>query len=116
MTSTFLGIDIAKDKFDAALLLENKFKTKSFSNTTKGFNNLLYWINKYPLSELHICMEATGIYGEKLSYLLKDKGLKISVVNPARIKGFGQSELSRNKTDEADAKLIARFLLTFIFQ
>lgn len=33
------------------------------------------------------------------------------MVNPARVKGFGKSELSRNKTDEADAKLIARFCL-----
>ncbi len=31
------------------------------------------------------------------------------VVNPAQIKGFGQSELTRTKTDKADSKLIARF-------
>jgi len=31
------------------------------------------------------------------------------VVNPARVKGFAQSELSRTKTDKADAQLIARF-------
>lgn len=33
----------------------------------------------------------------------------LCVVNPAKIKGFSQSELSRNKTDKADAQLIARF-------
>jgi len=33
----------------------------------------------------------------------------VSVVNPARIKGFAQSELARNKTDRADAALLARF-------
>jgi transposase len=31
------------------------------------------------------------------------------VVNPAQIKAFGQSQLSRTKTDKADAALIARF-------
>jgi transposase len=30
-------------------------------------------------------------------------------VNPARVKGFAQSQLSRNKTDKADAKLLAMF-------
>ena len=31
------------------------------------------------------------------------------MVNPARIKGFAQSEQARNKTDKADAALLARF-------
>lgn len=30
-------------------------------------------------------------------------------MNPARVKGFAQSQLSRNKTDKADAKLLATF-------
>jgi transposase len=33
----------------------------------------------------------------------------VSVVNPARLEGFAQSQLSRNKTDKADAKLLALF-------
>ena len=33
----------------------------------------------------------------------------VSVVNPARIKAFGESELLRTKNDKTDAKLIARF-------
>ncbi len=41
-------------------------------------------------------------YGEALSYYLIDKGFIVSVVNPAQIKSFAQSELSRNKTDKAD--------------
>jgi transposase len=36
-------------------------------------------------------------------------GDPVSVVNPARIKAFGESELARNKTDKLDAGLIARF-------
>jgi len=35
----------------------------------------------------------------------------VSIVNPARIKGFAQSELIRTKTDKMDAALIARFCL-----
>jgi len=35
----------------------------------------------------------------------------VSMVNPARIKGFAQSELIRTKTDKIDAGVIARFCL-----
>ncbi|RFC36081.1 MAG: Transposase [Candidatus Nitrotoga sp. LAW] len=38
-----------------------------------------------------------------------ESGWHISVVSPARIKGFAQGELARNKTDRADASLLARF-------
>lgn len=54
-------------------------------------------------------MEATGSYGEELALFLADCGHLVSIVNPARIKAYGQSELLRNKTDKADAALIARF-------
>jgi transposase len=36
----------------------------------------------------------------------------VSVINPAQIKAFAHSELSRAKTDKADAKLIARYAQT----
>jgi len=35
--------------------------------------------------------------------------LLISVMNPALIHAFGKTELSRAKTDKADARLIARY-------
>ena len=37
------------------------------------------------------------------------QAIAVSVVNPARIKGFAKSELLRTKTDSVDAALIARF-------
>jgi len=37
------------------------------------------------------------------------QGYPVSVVNPAKIDAFAKSELSRAKTDKADAKLIARY-------
>lgn len=41
--------------------------------------------------------------------VLHGSGIQISIVNPSRVKAFGQSELTRNKTDKLDAALIARF-------
>ena len=54
-------------------------------------------------------MTATGPYSEQVALALVSYGWIISVVNPARIKGFAQSDLVRNKTDQADAALLARF-------
>lgn len=61
------------------------------------------------ISTAHACMEATGNYGVALAEWLDEREFIVSIVNPAIIKGFAQSQLSRNKTDKADAKLIARF-------
>lgn len=106
----YLGIDIARRKFDVALLNQGKYRTHAFDNTTAGFEGLMKWL-AWPgdLSEVHACIEATGEYGTELATYLYDQGIIVSVVNPAQIKGFAQSELSRIKTDKADAKLIARF-------
>ena len=110
MSKFFVGLDISKISFDVALLFDdNKVKTKKFKNNEKGFSELQEWLNKHKSTSLHFCMEATGVYGESLATYLFDKGYIVSVINPAQIKGFAQSELSRNKTDRADAQLIARF-------
>ena len=109
MEPAILGIDIAKRKFDVALLTAHKVTVGQFHNTPEGFANLESWLVKYGVERVHACLEATGTYGEALAEHLYHAGHVVSLVNPARIKGFGQSELSRTKTDRADAQLIARF-------
>lgn len=113
MTQTakyILGIDISKKNFDVALLLPNgKQKNKKFCNDTLGFNTLYDWLRELEVHALHACMEATNVYGNALAEFLFDHGYAVSVVNPARIKGFAQGELLRTKNDKQDAALIARF-------
>lgn len=104
-----LGIDISKGKFNVALLRGGKYRHKAFSNDGRGFEQLSEWLRRLGVEGLHACMESTGVYGEELAEYLHDQGFRVSVVNPARIKGFAQSELIRSKTDKADASLIARF-------
>ncbi len=109
MNKKTLGIDISKKKVDVALLREGKVKHKSFSNDASGHESLLAWLREQGALDAHVCLEATGIYGEPAAEFLYDAGMHVSLVNPARIKGFAQSELVRTKTDKADAGLIARF-------
>jgi transposase len=108
-----LGIDIAKKKFDVAFLYENKIKNKVFTNNSIGFSQLIQWLRKIGISQLHACMEATSTYGEALAIYLINAGFTVSMVNPAQIKYFAKSQLTRNKTDKADATLIAQFCLKF---
>ena len=108
-TTAFLGLDIAKAKFDAALLQDGRTHYRQFANTPAGCTALRTWLGDHATLPLHACLEATGIYGDALALFLHEQGLRVSVVNPARIKAFAQSELVRNKTDKADAALIARF-------
>lgn len=104
-----LGIDIAKQKFDVALILKDKFKSKVFQNTPEGFAALSQWLAQHGVSQVHACMEATGVYWEALAEYLTDSSHQVSVVNPAQIAAYGKSVLQRGKTDVQDARLIARF-------
>ena len=103
----YLGIDVSKDKFDVALLEGKQTKHKTFSNNDAGFNRLLDWLGK--INKIHACMEATGRYGDQLAKFLHIEGFKVSVVNAACVKFFAKSLLRRNKTDKADALVIAKF-------
>ncbi len=111
MSEAVLGIDIAKEKFDAALLVGGKVRHKTCRNSTEGFEALALWLEKQEVQKVHACLEATGNYGEDLAVYLHEAGHLVSIINPVRIKGFAQSELLRTKTDKLDAALIARFCL-----
>lgn len=107
-----LGIDVSKAKLDAALLVGGRTRHATFPNTEAGFGQLLAWLARHradSAAALHACMEATGNWGLDLADFLHGQGILVSVVNPARIKAYGESELARNKTDRLDAALIARF-------
>lgn len=109
MASDFLGIDISKEMVDVCLLKGESQIYGEFTNNKKGFKALLTWLRKNKAENVHTCMEATGYYWEDIADHLYDKGHKVSVVNPMRVKAFGKSEMRRTKTDRVDAGIIARF-------
>ena len=103
-----LGIDVGKEYIDCELL-GDKRATKRVHNTIRGFEQLVAWLRNRKVRKVHACMEATGGWSEELAFYLQERGHDVSIVNPMQIRAFGQSELSRTKTDKADAGLIARF-------
>ena len=111
LSHIFIGIDVSKQKLDCAALLNDKIKSKVVSNDQPGFSLLDTWLRERGAvcESAHIYLEATGPYSEQVALALFGFGWVISVVNPVRVKGFAQGELVRNKTDRADAALLARF-------
>jgi transposase len=109
--TTVVGIDIAKAKFDAAFEHGHTgtFEHGTFDNTAKGFKQLTNWLKRHRVEQVHACLEATGTYGDALAEFLHEAGHVVSVVNPAQIKAYADSRLSRTKTDKTDAILLARY-------
>ncbi len=106
-----LGIDVSKDKLDLVLRTERGKFHKMISNNVEGFKRLDKWLRSQHVNRIHACLEATGQYGDEVAEYLYMRDNDVSVVNPARIKRYGESKLHRNKTDKADADLIAEFCL-----
>jgi transposase len=105
-----LGNDLSKAYFDATLRKADASKVhRRFDNDAAGFSALAAWLHAQGVTVLHACMEATNIYWEGLAAFLHEQGYTVSVVNPARIKGFAISQLRRNKTDKLDSEVIADF-------
>ncbi len=108
-TSVWLGIDIAKDTFEACLLNGQKAGHGSFANAPAGWAKLDRWLKKRQVERVSACLEATGRYSEGVAEHLHAAGHTVSVINPARLKAFGQATLVRTKTDQTDAALLAEF-------
>jgi transposase len=105
-----LGLDLAKLKFNACLVRAGgKLRHKVFANTAEGFAQLSEWLEGQGAGRVHACMEATGTYGDALAPYLHEAGHTLSRVNPAAVKAYAQSHLSRTKNDRVDAALIASF-------
>ncbi len=107
-----VGVDVSKAKLDVALLNpQGKYRSKVVSNDQPGFKALLQWLGTHLSDEhaaAHVCMEATGAYHEALALFLHDQGVAVSVLNPLLVKRFAEANMVRNKTDDGDAKCLAR--------
>jgi transposase len=105
----YLGIDLAKRKFECALLLGERYRNKVFDNNVEGIGQCLQWLQGFAQEPVHACLEATGPYGESLAGALFEAGHRVSLVNPARVREFAKGLGLRNKTDRLDARVLARF-------
>jgi transposase len=103
----FLGLDIAKESFVAALVdvVGELLRIATFSNTSEGFAELVAWLDA-PAATLAVC-EPTGVYGKRLQQALATAVGSLHEINAQSLRRFSFSQV-QTKTDEADALAIAR--------
>lgn len=96
------GIDVSKSTIDVHG--HNRSAAKKFSNDAKGFLKLVKWIAQ---DNYFICLENTGYYSLSLVVYLEEQGIPYVMLSPIEIKrSIG---LVRGKSDQIDAKQIARY-------
>ena len=100
-----IGIDISKQTFDVCFKKEKGMYHRVFQNRLSGFRKL---VKGLPESS-HVVMEASGPYYVQLASYLYSQGIKVSVVNPLKIKRYTQMQFYRAKTDRKDAESIMEY-------
>jgi len=105
----YIGIDVSKATLDVGVVSADTREHARFDNSTDGIGRLEGFLRRRKARGGWVCLEATGQYGEAVADWLHQAGYRVSVVNPAQVRGYAQSRLSRNKTDKVDAYLLAEF-------
>lgn len=103
-----VGIDVSKATLDVALLSsEQPARRTQIANTDAAIGAFVGRLRATPVTL--VALEATGAYHARLVTALLDADLPVTLINPLQIKAFRTALGGRNKTDRADAVLIARF-------
>lgn len=112
-TTPSLGLDLAQRSFSAALRWDaQRVLVREFDNTTPGFRKLRCWLHQHFVGHVRAAMESTSIFAEPLAGFLHAEGHQVYVLNPERVACYARSLGQRNKTDPADARIIAAFIAT----
>jgi transposase len=103
--STFIGIDVSKDKIDIA-----EFKGGAGKTIGNNKKEICRWIKSLKeTSQTIVVMEATGGYESLLVKLLHEHQIALAVVNPRQVRDFAKGLGYDAKTAPTDACVIARF-------
>jgi transposase len=101
----FVGIDVAKDWLDIAVLGEKVMM--QFANTKTGIAKLVRRLGQ--LATKLIVVEATGGYEEALVLALFEAGLPVALVSPQRVRQYAKAKGLLAKTDKLDAQNLADY-------
>jgi transposase len=107
-----LGIDVAKLTLDTCLLVDTRTLHQRFANTADGHAQLLAWLAAQGVTQALVALEATGAYSLAVATACQLAGFSVAVLNPRRVLDFARSLGRRNKTDRADAHILARMAAT----
>lgn len=109
----FMGCDISQDSFNFCLRNSNEIlfqgQVVNSQKAIRSWIKTLQGVYQLDLSQIHFCLEHTGVYSAILLRELSAKTLYLSLENPVNIKlSLG---LKRGKNDKVDAQRIAEYAL-----
>jgi transposase len=108
VTTLICGVDIGKERLDAALSGdENAKKHLQVARTPEGIARLAEWCFEHRVGL--VVLEATGGYERLVHRLLWAEGLPCAVANPRQVRRFAEAIGKLEKTDRIDAGVIAAF-------
>ena len=116
MNFYFIGLDIAKDTFVASIYhrpKESVLTKENISNDKHGYDELIIWLNEHRINKTNcqVCLEATGVYSQGVSYYLLAQGYKVSVECPLKVKRAFHPV--GHKSDPVDSRQIAEYAYRF---
>jgi len=114
-----VGLDVSKDKVSVCFSQRETGKSfrvissRSFFLTADGFDKIAQWLGQHRHKgvELHLLMEASGVYYEELAYFLHGAGHRVSVILPNKAKAFFKSLDHKSKNDSIDARSLSQMSL-----
>ena len=112
----YVGIDMAKDKFDYCTVDDDMnilYRGSNCSNSSESFDSLKKNIEylKSMASRIYIGMESTGIYHLPLYRYLRDRGFHVRILNGLEVRGMKKSRVRKTTNDSIDSESIARYLM-----
>ncbi len=107
----YVGIDVAKKKFDYCIIdSELKIiKRGIIINNNNGFSEFLRIIRNY--ENIKIRMESTNIHHVNLYNYLIENNYNAIILNPMETKFMKDSGIRKNKTDKIGAESIAKYII-----
>jgi transposase len=112
----YVGIDIASETLAISVFQspdKSVITRESIANNEEGFKSVLVWFEEINVTSSNsvVCMEATGVYGEAVSYYLIAQGFRVAIEPPLKVKrAFEQYS---HKTDAVDSAQIAEYAYRF---
>lgn len=98
------GIDVSKDALDVAHSASDE--VVRFANSPKGIVKLLAHLDSRATL---VVLEATGGYESSLAVALSQAAVPTAIVNPRQVRDFARALGILAKTDQIDARVLARF-------
>jgi transposase len=105
MAKRVIGIDVGKEKLDAAL--NGQKRVKNWANDETDRAKLAAWVVDQQVAL--VVVEASGGYEAGIVSELVERGQAVAQVNPTRVRAFARAAGVLAKTDKIDARTIAYF-------